>query len=58
MLSLQDFLQMKHFLECLTPHSTKLKLTLNPEGAKGAFPPLLYTSIFFIPAELKKRGKN
>ena len=36
-LSLQKFLQMKHFKKFLTPYSTKLKLTLNPEGAQGAF---------------------
>ncbi len=35
-LSLQKFLQMKHFKKFLTPYSTKLKLTLNPEGAQGA----------------------
>jgi hypothetical protein len=27
---------MKHFLKFLTLYSTKLKLTLNPEGAQGA----------------------
>jgi|LakMenE01Jun11ns_1017448.scaffolds.fasta_scaffold7155158_1 hypothetical protein len=32
-LSLQKFLHMKHFKKFLTPYSTKLKLTLNPEGA-------------------------
>jgi hypothetical protein len=30
------FLQMKHFQKFSTPYSTKLKLTLNPEGAQGA----------------------
>ena len=35
-LSLQKFLQMKHFKKFLTPYLTKLKLTLNPEGAQGA----------------------
>jgi hypothetical protein len=27
---------MKHFQKFLTPYSTKVKLTLNPEGAQGA----------------------
>jgi hypothetical protein len=28
---------MKHFLKFLTPYSTKLKLTLNPDGAQGLY---------------------
>lgn len=48
-LSLQKFLQMKHFKKFLTPYSTKLKLTLNPEGAQGALLKTPFRVAYILP---------